>query len=130
MILIELGKASTNETFRDASKTMEAEWMDDCTNLETNNTLRYLIYAATGCQSEIDEATLEGQRGVTREHSDMGREDNMLEGDTPTMDEEYTIGEFDGADLQYHYDDYERAGATRRDHKEAKEQVRRGRSRT
>eukprot|EP00972_Heterocapsa_arctica_P016274 2403148-Heterocapsa_arctica.AAC.1 len=85
MILIELGKASTNKVVQDASKTMETEWMDDRTNLESNNTLRYLVYAATGCQSEIDEVTFEGQRGVTKdehlmEHSDMEREDDTLEG--------------------------------------------------
>eukprot|EP00972_Heterocapsa_arctica_P108615 15994203-Heterocapsa_arctica.AAC.1 len=86
MILIELGKASTNETFREASRTMEEQWMDDGTKLETSNTLRYLIYATTGLQLDIDDAILEGPR----EHSDIERADDVLEGDKPTFDEEYT----------------------------------------
>eukprot|EP00972_Heterocapsa_arctica_P064273 9485595-Heterocapsa_arctica.AAC.1 len=54
MTLIELGKASTIEPFRTASKTMEEEWMDDRTNLEFNNTLKYLMYAVTGSQQDIE----------------------------------------------------------------------------
>ncbi len=48
LILIEIGKRSHWPAFNKASFDMEKDWQDDRTNLQSDNTAGYLIYAATG----------------------------------------------------------------------------------
>eukprot|EP00972_Heterocapsa_arctica_P039684 5848778-Heterocapsa_arctica.AAC.1 len=69
--------------FRKASHNMDEEWQDDYTNLQTDNTVGYLIYAATGMRPHEDLFLEEHHGAEAGQADDEPSSDDNLTGDKP-----------------------------------------------